>query len=171
MTELIAPPIKTLAARYPFRVAVTAVTLAVADMIGIGVFTSLAFSCVGPVAVRCPSCSGSWAASPRLPARSATPSFGDVSALGRRIQSPVAHLNPAVGFLAGWVSATVALPRRSLGAMAFGTISRGGAGRAAAASRLAVVCWFADPSIGRAARSQVPELSTFIKLGLIVVLT
>ena len=67
---------------------------------------------------------------------------GGLSALGRRIQLPVAHLSSRrSGFIAGWISATVGFAAPvALAAMAFGEYFQGVMpGRAAAAAGLAVV--------------------------------
>src|SRR5262245_25518455 len=103
--------------------AVTATAIAVADMIGIGVFTSLGFQVrgipsafslimlwvVGGVTALCGALSYAElaAALPR--------SGGEYNFLSR-----IYH--PAVGFLAGWISATVGFAAPvALAAMAFGT--------------------------------------------------
>src|ERR1700752_645780 len=102
---------------------VTATAIAVADMIGIGVFTSLGFQVrgipsafalivlwiVGGITALCGALSYAElaAALPR--------SGGEYNFLSR-----IYH--PAVGFLAGWISATVGFaPPIALAAMAFGT--------------------------------------------------
>jgi APA family basic amino acid/polyamine antiporter len=107
--------------------AVTATAIAVADMIGIGVFTSLGFQVrglpsafsllmlwiVGGVTALCGALSYAElaAALPR--------SGGEYNFLSR-----VYH--PAVGFLAGWISATVGFAAPiALAAMAFGTYFEG----------------------------------------------
>ena len=105
----------------------TAVALAVADMIGIGVFTSLGFQVkdipsafsvlmlwiVGGVAALCGALSYAElsAAFPR--------SGGEYNFLSR-----IYH--PALGFLAGWISATVGFSAPiALAAMAFGVYFKG----------------------------------------------
>ncbi|HEY7552382.1 MAG TPA: amino acid permease, partial [Hyphomicrobiaceae bacterium] len=107
--------------------AVTAAAIAVADMIGIGVFTSLGFQVrglpsafsllmlwiVGGVTALCGALSYAElaAALPR--------SGGEYNFLSR-----IYH--PAVGFLAGWISATVGFAAPiALAAMAFGTYFEG----------------------------------------------
>jgi APA family basic amino acid/polyamine antiporter len=107
--------------------AVTATAIAVADMIGIGVFTSLGFQVrglpsafsllmlwiVGGVTALCGALSYAElaAALPR--------SGGEYNFLSRMY-------HPAVGFLAGWISATVGFAAPiALAAMAFGTYFEG----------------------------------------------
>jgi APA family basic amino acid/polyamine antiporter len=107
--------------------AVTAAAIAVADMIGIGVFTSLGFQVrglpsafsllmlwiVGGVTALCGALSYAElaAALPR--------SGGEYNFLSRMY-------HPAVGFLAGWISATVGFAAPiALAAMAFGTYFEG----------------------------------------------
>jgi APA family basic amino acid/polyamine antiporter len=107
--------------------AVTATAIAVADMIGIGVFTSLGFQVrglpstfsllmlwvVGGITALCGALSYAElaAAMPR--------SGGEYNFLSR-----IYH--PAVGFLAGWISATVGFAAPiALAAMAFGTYFEG----------------------------------------------
>ncbi|GAJ11168.1 unnamed protein product, partial [marine sediment metagenome] len=105
----------------------TAVALTVADMIGIGVFTSLGFQVkdipsafsvlmlwiVGGIAALCGALSYAElsAAFPR--------SGGEYNFLSR-----IYH--PAIGFLAGWISATVGFSAPiALSAMAFGVYFKG----------------------------------------------
>ena len=72
----------------------TATALAVADMIGIGVFTSLASRSSASRRASPSSRCGRSVASSRFAARSPTPNCDRAAALGRRVQFSVAHLSP-----------------------------------------------------------------------------
>ncbi len=154
--------------------AMTAVALAVADMIGIGVFTSLGFQVasipspfavimlwvVGGIAALCGAlCYAELAAMfPR--------SGGEYNFLSR-------SFHPAIGFLAGWISATVGFAAPiALAAMAFGSYFSGVfPGASPLVLGLAVV-WFAAlvHLYGVRQGSMFQNVSTFIKLGLILLL-
>ena len=154
--------------------ATTAVTLAVADMIGIGVFTSLGFQVaalpsafsvlmlwiVGGIAALCGAlCYAELAAMfPR--------SGGEYNFLSRSFR-------PAIGFLAGWISATVGFAAPiALAAMAFGSYFAGVVpGAPPLALGLAVV-WLAAivHLYGVRQGSVFQNVSTVIKLALILVL-
>ncbi len=157
----------------PSVTAMTAVTLAVADMIGIGVFTSLGFQVaslpspfallmlwiVGGIAALCGAlCYAELAAMfPR--------SGGEYNFLSR-------SFHPAVGFLAGWVSATVGFAAPiALAAMAFGSYFAGVVpGAPPLVLGLAVVWLVAIVHLfGVKQGSAFQNVSTFIKLGLILV--
>jgi len=154
--------------------AVTALALAVADMIGTGVFTSLGFQVrdiqsgfsllmlwvVGGVVALCGALSYSElaAAFPR--------SGGEYNFLSR-------SFHPAVGFLAGWVSATVGFAAPiALAAMAFGQYFAGvvpGAPALALGLCVTIVVSLVHLS-GTHRGSVLQNISTFMKLGLIGVL-
>jgi APA family basic amino acid/polyamine antiporter len=156
----------------PSVTATTAVSLAVADMIGIGVFTSLGFQVaslpsafsvimlwvVGGIAALCGAlCYAELATMfPR--------SGGEYNFLSRSI-------HPAIGFLAGWISATVGFAAPiALAAMAFGSYFSGVfPGAPPLVLGLAVV-WLASivHLLGIRQGSQFQNISTFIKLGLII---
>ncbi len=148
--------------------------LAVADMIGTGVFTSLGFQVrdipsgfslmmlwvVGGVVALCGALSYSElaAAFPR--------SGGEYNFLSR-------SFHPAVGFVAGWVSATVGFAAPiALAAMAFGQYFAGVfPGAPVLALGLGVTWAVALIHLSGIRRgSALQNISTFIKLGLIVVL-
>lgn len=154
--------------------AVTALALAVADMIGTGVFTSLGFQVrdipsgfsllmlwvVGGAVALCGALSYSElaAAFPR--------SGGEYNFLSRTF-------HPAVGFLAGWISATVGFAAPvALAAMAFGQYFAG-AVPGAPALLLGLAVTFAVSFVhltGTQRGSVLQNVSTFVKLGLIVFL-
>jgi basic amino acid/polyamine antiporter, APA family len=154
--------------------AVTALALAVADMIGTGVFTSLGFQVrdipsgfsllmlwvAGGVVALCGALSYSElaAAFPR--------SGGEYNFLSR-------CFHPAVGFLAGWVSATVGFAAPvALAAMAFGQYFAGVVpGAPVIALGMAVTILVSLVHLSGTHRGSVLQnISTFIKLGLIAVL-
>ncbi len=154
--------------------AVTAMALAVADMIGTGVFTSLGFQVqsiqsgfsllslwiVGGIVALCGAFSYAElaAAFPR--------SGGEYNFLSR-----VFH--PAIGFLAGWVSATVGFAAPvALAAMAFGGYFEGivpGAPPLALGFGITALITLVHIS-GIQRGSILHNVTTFLKLGLIVVL-
>jgi len=153
---------------------VTATTIAIADMIGIGVFTSLGFQVlglqtgfpllllwvVGGIVALCGALSYAElaAAFPR--------SGGEYNFLSR-----IYH--PALGFLAGWVSATVGFAAPvALAAMALGEYGAGVIpGLPKVLTGLAVV-WLVSLVHLRGIEqgSQFQTLSTLLKVGLILVL-
>jgi APA family basic amino acid/polyamine antiporter len=152
--------------------AMTAISLAVADMIGIGVFTSLGFQVaslpsafsvimlwvVGGVAALCGAlCYAELAAMfPR--------SGGEYNFLSR-------SFHPAIGFLAGWISATVGFAAPiALAAMAFGSYFKGIVPGAPPLALGLGVVWLASivHLLGIRQGSAFQNISTFIKLGLIV---
>lgn len=154
--------------------AITAMALAVADMIGTGVFTSLGFQVrdipsgfslmmlwvVGGIVALCGALSYSElaAAFPR--------SGGEYNFLSR-------IYNPAIGFLAGWVSATVGFAAPvALAAMAFGQYFAGVVpGAPVLALGLGVTWLISLVHISGIRRgSALQNISTFVKLGLIAVL-
>jgi basic amino acid/polyamine antiporter, APA family len=153
---------------------VTALALAVADMIGTGVFTSLGFQVrdiptgfslmmlwvVGGVVALCGALSYSElaAAFPR--------SGGEYNFLSRTF-------HPAVGFLAGWVSATVGFAAPvALAAMAFGQYCAGVVPGAPVLVLGLGVTWLISlvHLTGVRRGSVLQNTSTFVKLGLIAVL-
>lgn len=154
--------------------AVTALALAVADMIGTGVFTSLGFQvrdipsgfsvlmlwAVGGIVALCGALSYAElaAAFPR--------SGGEYNFLSR-------CFHPAIGFLAGWVSATVGFAAPiALAAMAFGQYSAGVVpGAPALLLGVGVTILISLVHLSGTSRGSVLQnISTFIKLGLIAVL-
>ncbi|WP_088345428.1 MULTISPECIES: amino acid permease [Rhodomicrobium] len=152
--------------------AMTAVALAVADMIGIGVFTSLGFQIaaipspfallmlwiIGGLAALCGAlCYAELAAMfPR--------SGGEYNFLSR-------SYHPAVGFLAGWVSATVGFAAPiALSAMAFGSYFTGVVPGAPPMLMGLIVVWSVSivHLLGIKQGSVFQNVSTFLKLGLIL---
>jgi basic amino acid/polyamine antiporter, APA family len=154
--------------------AVTALALAVADMIGTGVFTSLGFQVlyipsgfsllalwvVGGVVALCGALSYSElaAAFPR--------SGGEYNFLSRTY-------HPAIGFLAGWISATVGFAAPvALAAMAFGQYFAGvvpGAPPALMGLGVTILVTLVHLS-GNQRGAVLQNISTFMKLGLITAL-
>ena len=154
--------------------AFTATAIAVADMVGIGVFTSLGFQVRdiqsgfsllmfwvvgGVVALAGALCYGELAAAfPR--------SGGEYNFLSR-----IYH--PAVGFMAGWLSATVGFAAPiALAAMAFGAYFRGVVPDAPSQLFLALaVTWFVTliHVFGLRMGASFHNLSTAFKVALIVV--
>ncbi len=154
--------------------AVTALTLAVADMVGTGVFTSLGFQVagiqsgfsllmlwvVGGVVALCGALSYSElaAAFPR--------SGGEYNFLSRT-------LHPALGFMAGWISATVGFAAPvAAAAMAFGKYFAGivpGAPELGVGLGVTILVSLVHLS-GTHRGSVFQNFSTFMKLGLIAVL-
>jgi APA family basic amino acid/polyamine antiporter len=152
----------------------TATALAVADMIGIGVFTSLGFQVqdipsafsvlllwiIGGIAALCGALAYAElsAAFPR--------SGGEYNFLSR-----IYH--PAVGFLAGWISATVGFAAPiALAAMAFGVYFKGVVPAASALLLSLAVTWIVTlvhlSGIKHSSRFQ--NVSTLIKGALIIAL-
>jgi APA family basic amino acid/polyamine antiporter len=151
--------------------AVTATALAVADMIGTGVFTSLGFQVrdipspfsllmlwvVGGVVALCGALSYAElaAAFPR--------SGGEYNFLSRVFR-------PALGFMAGWISATVGFAAPvALAAMAFGQYFAGAVPGAPALALGIGITWAVSlvHLSGIRGGSALQNISTFIKLGLI----
>jgi basic amino acid/polyamine antiporter, APA family len=154
--------------------ALTALALAVADMIGTGVFTSLGFQVrdipsgfsllmlwvVGGLVATCGALSYSElaAAFPR--------SGGEYNFLSRTF-------SPAVGFLAGWISATVGFAAPvALAAMAFGQYFAGVVpGAPALALGLGVTVLVSLVHLSGNHRGAILQnITTFMKLGLIAIL-
>src|SRR5262244_4437566 len=106
---------------------VTATAIAVADMIGIGVFTSLGFQVPGIPSVF--SLIMLWVVG-GITALCGALSYAELAAALPRSGGEYNFLSriyhPAVGFLAGWISATVGFAAPiALAAMAFGTYFEG----------------------------------------------
>ena len=154
--------------------ALTATAIAVADMVGTGVFTSLGFQVrdipsgfslltlwvVGGVVALCGALSYAElaAAFPR--------SGGEYNFLSRAFR-------PALGFMAGWVSATVGFAAPvALAAMAFGQYFAGVVpGAPAVALGLGVTCLVTLVHLyGIQSGSLLQNVSTLVKLGLIAIL-
>ena len=154
--------------------ALTATALAVADMIGTGVFTSLGFQVrdipspfslamlwiVGGLVALCGALSYSElaAAFPR--------SGGEYNYLSRAFR-------PAIGFMAGWISATVGFAAPvALAAMAFGQYFAGVVPGAPVLALGIGITWLVSivHLFGIHSGSALQNISTLIKLGLIVAL-
>jgi basic amino acid/polyamine antiporter, APA family len=165
------PPMAARMFGIPKVSAVTALALAVADMVGTGVFTSLGFQVrdipsgfsllmlwvVGGVVALCGAISYSElaAAFPR--------SGGEYNFLSR-------CFHPALGFLAGWISATVGFAAPvALAAMAFGQYFAGAVpGAPVLALGLSVTVLVSLVHLSGIRRGSVLQnISTFMKLGLI----
>jgi basic amino acid/polyamine antiporter, APA family len=150
----------------------TVTAIAVADMIGIGVFTSLGFQIqgipsvfalimlwvVGGIVALCGALSYAElaAAFPR--------SGGEYNFLSR-------IFHPAVGFLAGWVSATVGFAAPvALAAMAFGSYFHGVVPAASPLALAFAVTWLVSlvHLSGVSQGSAFQNISTFLKVALIV---
>lgn len=153
---------------------VTAITIAVADMIGTGVFTSLGFqvmSMPSGFAVLMLWVVGG------LTALGGALSYAELATMFPRsggeynFMSRIFH--PAVGFLAGWISATVGFTAPiALAAMAFGTYFAGVFPGAPALLLGLMLVWGVTVVhlFGVREGSWFHNVSTFIKLALIVVL-
>ncbi len=154
--------------------ALTATALAVADMIGTGVFTSLGFQVrdipspfslamlwiVGGLVALCGALSYAElaAAFPR--------SGGEYNFLTRAFR-------PSIGFMAGWISATVGFAAPvALAAMAFGQYCAGVVPGAPVLTLGIGIVWLVSivHLLGIQSGAALQNISTFIKLGLIVVL-
>ena len=154
--------------------ALTATALAVADMIGTGVFTSLGFQVrdipspfslimlwvVGGLVALCGALSYAElaAAFPR--------SGGEYNFLSRAFR-------PSIGFMAGWISATVGFAAPvALAAMAFGQYCAGVVPGAPVLTLGIGIVWLVSivHLLGIHSGAALQNISTFIKLGLIVVL-
>lgn len=154
--------------------ATTAVTLAIADMIGIGVFTSLGFQVA---AIPSPfSVLMLWVVG-GVAALAGALCYAELAAMFPRSGGEYNYLSrsfhPAIGFLAGWVSATVGFAAPiALAAMAFGSYFEGVVPGAPPLLLGLGVVWLAAivHLYGIRQGSQFQNISTFIKLGLIVVL-
>ncbi len=153
---------------------ITAITIAVADMIGIGVFTSLGFQVISiqsGFSVMMLWIVGGVAAMGGALAYAELATMFPRSGGEYNFLSRIYH--PALGFMAGWVSATVGFAAPiALAAMAFGDYFAGVAPGAppltlgiAAVWGVAVVHLF-----GIRQGSVFQNISTFIKLGLIAAL-
>ena len=154
--------------------AITAITIAVADMIGIGVFTSLGFQVINiqsGFSVMMLWIVGGIAAMGGALAYAELATMFPRSGGEYNFLSRIYH--PALGFMAGWVSATVGFAAPiALAAMAFGDYF---AGVVPGAPPLALgfgVVWAvaAVHLYGIRQGSAFQNISTFIKLGLIAVL-
>lgn len=153
---------------------VTAITIAVADMIGTGVFTSLGFQVMGMpsgFAVIMLWIVGG------LTALGGALSYAELATMFPRsggeynFMSRIFH--PAIGFLAGWISATVGFTAPiALAAMAFGTYFAGVVPGAPALLLGLILVWgvTAIHLYGLRQGSLFQNISTFIKLGLIAAL-
>jgi basic amino acid/polyamine antiporter, APA family len=169
-----ASPLSRVSFAIPKVSAITAMALAVADMIGTGVFTSLGFQVrdiptgfslimlwvVGGIVALCGALSYSElaAAFPR--------SGGEYNFLSRTF-------HPAVGFIAGWVSATVGFAAPiALAAMAFGQYFAGVFPGAPVLALGIGVTWAVSlvHLTGIRRGSALQNISTFVKLALILVL-
>jgi APA family basic amino acid/polyamine antiporter len=154
--------------------ATTAVTLAIADMIGIGVFTSLGFQVA---AIPSPfSVLMLWVVG-GIAALAGALCYAELAAMFPRSGGEYNFLSrsfhPAVGFLAGWISATVGFAAPiALAAMAFGSYLQGVAPGAPPLLMGLTVVWLATivHLYGVRLGSRFQDISTFIKLALIAVL-
>lgn len=154
--------------------AVTAIAIAVADMIGVGVFTSLGFQVSAIPSVF--AVLMLWIVG-GLAALGGALSYAELAAMFPRSGGEYNFLSrifhPAVGFLAGWVSATVGFAAPiALAAMAFGKYFAGVVPGAPPLVLGLVLVWAvtAVHLFGLRQGSMFQNVSTFIKLGLIVVL-
>lgn len=154
--------------------AVTAITIAVADMIGIGVFTSLGFQVISIQSGF--SVMMLWIVG-GIAAMGGALAYAELAAMFPRSGGEYNFLSriyhPALGFMAGWVSATVGFAApTALAAMAFGDYFAGVVPGAPPLLLGLVAVWAiaAVHLYGVRQGSAFQNISTFIKLGLIAVL-
>ncbi|MGA9267638.1 MAG: amino acid permease, partial [Rhodomicrobium sp.] len=154
--------------------ALTATALAVADMIGTGVFTSLGFQVrdiPSPFALAMLWIVGG------LVALSGALSYSELAAAFPRSGGEYNFLSrafrPSIGFMAGWISATVGFAAPiALAAMAFGQYFAGVAPGAPVLALGIGITWLVSAVhlFGVHSGSALQNISTLIKLGLIVTL-
>ena len=154
--------------------ALTATALAVADMIGTGVFTSLGFQVrdiPSPFALAMLWIVGG------LVALSGALSYSELAAAFPRSGGEYNFLSrafrPAIGFMAGWISATVGFAAPiALAAMAFGQYFAGVVPGAPVLALGIGITWLVSAVhlFGVHSGSALQNISTLIKLGLIVTL-
>ena len=154
--------------------ALTATALAVADMIGTGVFTSLGFQVrdiPSPFSLAMLWIVGG------LVALSGALSYSELAAAFPRSGGEYNFLSrafrPAIGFMAGWISATVGFAAPvALAAMAFGQYFAGVVPGAPVLALGIGITWLVSVVhlFGIHSGSALQNISTLIKLGLIVVL-
>ena len=152
----------------------TATALAVADMIGTGVFTSLGFQVrdiPSPFSLAMLWIVGG------LVALSGALSYSELAAAFPRSGGEYNYLSrayrPAIGFMAGWISATVGFAAPvALAAMAFGQYFAGVFPGAPVLALGIGITWLVSivHLFGIHSGSALQNISTLIKLGLIVVL-
>ena len=152
----------------------TATALAVADMIGTGVFTSLGFQVrdiPSPFSLAMLWIVGG------LVALSGALSYSELAAAFPRSGGEYNYLSrafrPAIGFMAGWISATVGFAAPvALAAMAFGQYFAGVVPGAPVLALGIGITWLVSivHLLGIHSGSALQNISTLIKLGLIVVL-
>ncbi len=154
--------------------ALTATALAVADMIGTGVFTSLGFQVRD---IPSPfSLAMLWVVG-GLVALSGALSYSELAAAFPRSGGEYNYLSrafrPALGFMAGWISATVGFAAPvALAAMAFGQYFAGVVPGAPVLALGIGITWLVSMVhlFGIHSGSALQNISTLIKLGLIVAL-
>jgi basic amino acid/polyamine antiporter, APA family len=154
--------------------ALTATALAVADMIGTGVFTSLGFQVRD---IPSPfSLTMLWVVG-GLVALSGALSYSELAAAFPRSGGEYNFLSrafrPSIGFMAGWISATVGFAAPvALAAMAFGQYFAGVVPGAPVLALGIGITWLVSVVhlFGIHSGSALQNISTLIKLGLIVVL-
>jgi len=154
--------------------ALTATALAVADMIGTGVFTSLGFQVRD---IPSPfSLAMLWVVG-GLVALSGALSYSELAAAFPRSGGEYNYLSrafrPAIGFMAGWISATVGFAAPvALAAMAFGQYFAGVVPGAPVLALGIGITWLVSMVhlFGIHSGSALQNISTLIKLGLIVAL-
>ncbi len=154
--------------------ALTATAIAVADMIGTGVFTSLGFQVrdiPSPFSLMMLWVVGG------LVALSGALSYAELAAAFPRSGGEYNFLSrafrPAIGFMAGWISATVGFAAPvALAAMAFGQYFSGVFPGAPALALGIGITWFVSlvHLFGVKSGSALQNISTLIKLGLICAL-